>query len=106
LKPEERPKIDPNFEEVTEDAEESTKESLRRKWAQLEAMVGTDKRIALVAEDLVKHWEARYAAMEGKAMVFFCFTLAAAYGGYRENKKARHCWRAHVVYIFRSIIIA
>jgi len=39
LKPEERPKIDPNFEEVTEDAEESTKESLRRKWAQLEAMV-------------------------------------------------------------------
>ena len=40
LKPEERPKIDPNFEEVTEDAEESTKESLRRKWAQLEAMDG------------------------------------------------------------------
>ena len=33
LKPEERPKIDPNFEEVTEDAEESTKESLGRKWA-------------------------------------------------------------------------
>ena len=27
LKPEERPKIDPNFEEVTEDAEESTKAS-------------------------------------------------------------------------------
>jgi type I restriction enzyme R subunit len=105
LKPEERPKIDPNFEEVTEDAEESTKESLRRKWAQLEAMVGTDKRIALVAEDLVKHWEARYAAMEGKAMVVCCFTLAAASGGYHE-KKALHCWRAHVVYIFRSIIIA
>lgn len=68
LKPEERPKIDPNFEEVTEDAEEATKESLRPKWAQLEAMVGTDKRIALVAEDLVKHWEARCAAMAGKAM--------------------------------------
>ena len=32
-------------------------------------MVGTDKRLALVAEDLWKHWEARYAAMEGKAMV-------------------------------------
>src|SRR5437763_16424407 len=68
LKPDERPKIDPNFEEVTEDAEESTKESVRRRWAQLEAMVGTDKRIALVAEDLVKHWEAHYAAMVGKVM--------------------------------------
>ncbi len=32
-------------------------------------MVGTDKRIALVAADLVQHWEARYAAMKGKAMV-------------------------------------
>jgi len=35
LKPEERPKIDPDFDEVTEDAEEATKESLRRKWAQI-----------------------------------------------------------------------
>jgi type I restriction enzyme R subunit len=32
LKPEERPKIDPNFGEVTEDAEESTKETRHRKW--------------------------------------------------------------------------
>ena len=31
LNSEERAKIDPNFEEVTEDAEEATKESLRRK---------------------------------------------------------------------------
>jgi hypothetical protein len=41
-----RLKIDPNFEEVTEDVEEAMKESLRRKWAQLEAMFGTDKRAA------------------------------------------------------------
>ena len=34
----------------------------------MEAMLGTDERIALAAEDLLKHWEARYAAMEGKAM--------------------------------------
>lgn len=91
LKPEERPKIDPNFEEVTEDAEESTKESLRRKWAQLEAMVGTDKRIALVAEDLVKHWEARYAAMEGKAMVV-CMSRRICVGLYEAIRKLRPSW--------------
>ena len=35
-------------------------------------MVGTDKRIAHVAEDLVKHWVARYAAMEtGLTMKLF-----------------------------------
>ena len=32
-------------------------------------MVGTEKRIALVAEDLVNHFEDRNAAMDGKAMI-------------------------------------
>ena len=91
LKPEERPKIDPNFEEVTEDAEATVKESLRRKWAQLEAMVGTDKRIALVAEDLVKHWEARYAAMEGKAMVV-CMSRRICVELYKAIQKLRPNW--------------
>jgi type I restriction enzyme R subunit len=91
LKPEERPKIDPNFEEVTEDAEEATKESLRRKWAQLEVMVGTDKRIALVAEDLVKHWEARYAAMEGNAMVV-CMSRRICVELYKAIQKLRPAW--------------
>jgi type I restriction enzyme R subunit len=91
LKPEERPKIDPDFAEVTEDAEESTKESLRRKWAQIEAMVGTDKRIALVAEDLVKHWEARYAAMEGKAMIV-CMSRRICVELYKAIQKLRPLW--------------
>ncbi len=91
LKPEERPKIDPNFEEVTEDAEESTKESLRRKWAQLEAMVGTEKRLALVAQDLVKHWEARLDVMEGKAMVV-CMSRRICVDLYEQIRKLRPDW--------------
>ncbi len=91
LKPEERPKIDPNFAEVTEDAEESIKEGLRRKWAQIEAMVGTEKRIALVAEDLVKHWEARDAAMEGKAMVV-CMSRRICVELYKAIQKLRPDW--------------
>ncbi len=91
LKPEERPKIDPNFEEVTEDAEESTKENLRRKWAQIEAMVGTEKRLALVAEDLVKHWEARDAAMLGKAMVV-CMSRRICVELYKAIQKLRPAW--------------
>ncbi|HZL80292.1 MAG TPA: type I restriction endonuclease subunit R, partial [Candidatus Limnocylindrales bacterium] len=91
LKPEERPKIDPNFDEVTEDAEATVKESLRRKWAQLEAMVGTEKRIALVAEDLVKHWEARYAAMEGKAMIV-CMSRRICVELYKAIQKLRPGW--------------
>jgi type I restriction enzyme R subunit len=46
----ERPHIDPDFEEVTEGEELTTKEKLKTKWAQLEAMVGSPKRLALVAK--------------------------------------------------------
>jgi len=69
LKPEERPRLTGEFEEVTEGEEEYVKEKLKRKWAALEAIVGTEKRIALIAEDLVRHFEERLGAMDGKAMI-------------------------------------
>jgi type I restriction enzyme R subunit len=65
----ERPKIDPEFEEVTEGQEEDKKRRLKSRWARLEAMVGTEKRIGLVAQDLVNHFEERLATMDGKAMI-------------------------------------
>ena len=42
----EQPKIDPEFEEVTEGEEVERKEKLKTKWAQLEAVVGAEKRAA------------------------------------------------------------
>ena len=65
----ERPRIDPAFEEVTEGEEVERKERLKSRWAQLEAIVGSDHRLRLVAADLVAHFEDRLAAMDGKAMV-------------------------------------
>ena len=69
LKEAERPRIDPEFEEVTEGAEERQREQIKRKWAQLEAMVGAPQRLALVARDIVQHWEARLIPIQGKAMI-------------------------------------
>jgi type I restriction enzyme R subunit len=46
----ERPRIDPDFEDVTEGEELTTREKLKSKWAQLEAMVGSPKRVSLVAK--------------------------------------------------------
>jgi len=65
----ERPKIDLDFEEATEGEEVERKEKLKTKWAQLEAIVGAEKRLKLIAYDLVKHFEERLEAMEGKALV-------------------------------------
>ena len=64
-----KPRIDPDFEEATEGEEVERKERLKTKWAQLEAVVGADKRISQVAADIVDHYETRLDAMDGKAMV-------------------------------------
>jgi type I restriction enzyme R subunit len=65
----ERPKLDEEFEEATEGEEIDHKERLKTRWAQLEALVGAEKRIGLIAADLVEHFERRLDVMDGKAMV-------------------------------------
>ena len=69
LKEEERPKIDPEFEELTEGEEVEKKEKLKSKWARLEALVGAPKRISLIAKDLVEHFETRLSAVDGQSIV-------------------------------------
>jgi len=65
----ERPHLDEDFEEATEGEELSKKEKLKTKWAALEALVGAEKRINLIAKDLIEHFEERQAAIDGKAVV-------------------------------------
>ncbi len=65
----ERPRIDPDFEDVTEGEEVERKERLKTKWAQLEAVAGTGPRLRLIAKDIVSHFDRRLEAMDGKAMV-------------------------------------
>ena len=69
LNDDERPHIDDEFDEATEGEEIERKERLKTKWAQIEAVVGTENRLKLIARDIVDHFEARLDAMEGKAMV-------------------------------------
>lgn len=69
LKEEERPRLDEEFEEATEGEEVEHKERLKTKWAQLEALVGTEKRLNLIAKDMIEHFERRLEALDGKAMI-------------------------------------
>ncbi len=64
-----RPHLDADFEEVTEGEEVEKRERLKSKWAQLEAIAGTRKRLEAIAADLVAHFESRQEVMDGKAMV-------------------------------------
>jgi type I restriction enzyme R subunit len=90
----ERPRVDEEFEEVTEGEEAAGKEKLKSKWARLEAMVGTEKRLRLIAADLVKHVEARQAgdpATPQKAMVV-CMSRRICVELYREIVRLRPEW--------------
>ena len=87
----ERPDIDPDFEEATEGEEIDRKEKLKTRWAQLEAIVGADRRLRLVAEDIVKHHESRMEAMDGKAMVV-CMSRRICIDLYRELTRLRPGW--------------
>jgi type I restriction enzyme R subunit len=69
LDEEEKPRIDPEFDEVTEGEEIEQKEKLKSKWAALEAVIGAEKRIGVVAADIVQHFEKRLEVLDGKAMV-------------------------------------
>jgi type I restriction enzyme R subunit len=87
----ERPRIDPDFEEVMEGEEVERKEKLKTRWAQLEAVVGAEKRLGLVARDVVEHFERRLEAMDGKAMVV-CMSRRICMDLHDEIVKLRPAW--------------
>lgn len=91
LKETERPKLDVEFEEATEGEELEHKEQLKTKWAQLEALVGTDTRLDLIAKDLVAHFERRLEAMDGKAMIV-CMSRRICVDLYNAIRKLRPDW--------------
>ncbi|MGI8836530.1 MAG: type I restriction endonuclease subunit R [Pyrinomonadaceae bacterium] len=87
----EKPRLDEDFEEATEGEEVEQKEKLKSKWAALEAVVGTEKRLALIADDLVRHWEARLEVMDGKAMIV-CMSRRICFDLYEAIRNLRPDW--------------
>ena len=87
----ERPRIDPGFEEATEGEEVDRKEKLKTRWAQLEAVVGAEQRLELVAGDIVAHFEQRTEAMDGKAMIV-CMSRRICIDLFRELTRLRPDW--------------
>jgi type I restriction enzyme R subunit len=89
----EKPKIDAEIAEITEDEVQTEQERLKRKWASVEALVGADKRLAMIAEDLVRHFEARNAALDGKAMIV-CMSRRICVALYNAIIKLRPDWHS------------
>lgn len=86
-----KPQIDAEFEEVTEAEEEQVRTRLKSKWARTEAIVGAERRIALVAQDLVQHFEQRRDAMEGKGLIV-CMSRRICVDMYNAIVRLRPQW--------------
>src|SRR2546427_9740250 len=91
LKPEERPKIDKEFEEVTEGEEVEGKDKLKSRWARLERVAGSPKRIGRIAEDMVDHFEERTSVLEGKGLIV-CMSRRICVDLHNEILKLRPGW--------------
>jgi type I restriction enzyme R subunit len=91
LKEEQKPKIDEEFEELTESEESNSQQRLKSRWARLEAIVGHEQRLQLIAEDIVKHFEARNSVLEGKAMIV-CMSRRICVDLYNAIKAVRPDW--------------
>ncbi len=91
LKPEERPKIDEEFENITEGEEIEHKEKLKSKWARVEKVVGAPTRIRRIALDIVNHFENRTSVLEGKGMIV-CMSRRICVDLYNEIAKLKQEW--------------
>jgi len=87
LEEDERPLIDEEIAELTEEEALDEQEKLK------EAVVGAPSRLRLVAEDLVRHYEDRVGAMDGKAMIV-CMSRRICVALYDEIVKLRPDWHS------------
>jgi type I restriction enzyme R subunit len=93
LNEDEKPRIDAEVDDLTEESSEADQERFKKKWSTVEALVGSDKRLALVARDMVAHFEDRVVALDGKAMVV-CMSRRICITLYDEIVKLRPDWHS------------
>ena len=93
LDEDEKAKLDDEVAELTEDEAQSEQEKLKRRWAKVEAVVGAENRLAMVAKDLVEHFENRVVGMEGKAMIV-CMSRRICVALYDQIIRLRPAWHS------------
>jgi type I restriction enzyme R subunit len=80
-------------EEYPGEDEEPTKEKekIKSRWSRVEAVVGSEKRIETLAQDIVKHFEKKQEGLNGKAMIV-CMSRRICVKLHDEIKKLKPKW--------------
>ena len=90
---EEGKKLIEEFERELNEKGLSEVEKAKSRWAKLEAIVGSEKRVKQIAEDIVNHFEQRLEVMDGKGMIV-AMTRRIAARLYNEIVKLRPDWHS------------
>lgn len=85
--------MDAEVDALTGDETEAEQERLKQKWATLETLVGNEQRLALLARDMLGHFDNRSTALGGKAMVV-CMSRSICVRLYDEIVKLRPRWHS------------
>ena len=93
LNEDEKPRIDAEIEALVEDEALTEAEKMKARWSTVEALVGSKKRLSLIAADLVRHLEARVDALDGKAMAV-CMSRRICVDLYNEIVALRPEWHS------------
>lgn len=93
LKEEDKPRVDAEFEELTESEEQDDRQKLKSRWARLEAIVGNEHRLELIANDIVMHFESRNEILDGKGMIV-CMSRRICVDLYAQIIKIRPDWHS------------
>ncbi|MDB4068600.1 type I restriction endonuclease subunit R [Pseudomonadales bacterium] len=86
-------KIDEEIDDLADDDDVSEKEKKKGKWSRVEALVGAEDRLNMVAADLVDHFESRVEALKGKAMIV-CMSRRICIGLYDAITAIRPDWHS------------
>ncbi len=65
----------------------------KSKWTQMEALIGSERRIQNIAQDIVNHFEARQEVFAGKGMIV-CMSRRIAADLYTEIIRLRPAWHS------------
>ena len=86
-------KLIKELDDELEQDELTETQKAKAKWTQMEALIGSDRRIKNIAQDMVSHFEARQEVFTGKAMIVSMSRRIAA-DLYEEIIKLRPDWHS------------
>lgn len=88
-----RDSLDEEFDEATEALAEDEAGAAAKKWSQIEKLVGAGPRLDAVVADILKHFDARLEAIDGKAMIV-CMSRRICVEVYERIVAARPDWHS------------